>query len=63
MSLKQLLVVAEMVQKLLKQDEVTKLQRDLQFRLERDYPMYKSKMTRDEKCLVEGSITSSIRPW
>lgn len=61
MSVKQLTTVAEMVQKLLRTNEPTKLLRDLQYRLERDYPRFKSKLTKEQCVLVEDSINNCIK--
>jgi len=60
MSEKQIITIAEMVQKLLRK-EPTKLLRDLQFRLERDYPRFKSKLSKEECSLVEDSINNCIK--
>jgi hypothetical protein len=60
MSEKQLVTIAEMVQKLLRA-EPTKILRDLQYRLERDYPRFKSKFSKEECGLIEDSINSCIK--
>jgi hypothetical protein len=60
MSEKQIITIAEMVQKLLR-TEPTKILRDLQYRLERDYPRFKSKMSKEECSLVEASINSCLK--
>jgi len=60
MSTKQIITIAEMVQKLLK-TEPTKILRDLQFRLARDYPRFKSKMSKEECSLIEASINSCLK--